>query len=138
MFLPPIAVKKIVWILLKICPEKKKEKFKQPIISQSKLHVPEMKFVVKELQNLFLYLLLLKLKFVGKVVFNSVGSEPKLGSVRLSFGSSFLGKKLGSAWLAMPSKKLGLARLAISCKKSSVQLGLLYHLKNRVTLKNKK
>ena len=70
MFLQPIAVKKIVWILLKICPEKKKEKFKQPIISQSKLHVPEMKFVVKELQHLFLYLLLpLVLKFVGKAVF---------------------------------------------------------------------
>ena len=40
-----------------------------------------------------------------------------------------------SAWLAMPSKKLGSPYLA---KKSLVQLGLLYHLKNRVTLKNKK
>ena len=56
----------------------------------------------------------------------SVGSEPKLGSARLGFGSSFWEKKLGSA------------RLAISCKKSSVQLGLLYHLKKRGTLKNKK
>ena len=37
----------------------------------------------------------------------------------------------------MPPKKLGSARLAISCKKSSVQLGLLYDLKNRVTLKTK-
>ena len=67
----------------------------------------------------------------------SVGSEPKLGSARLGFGSSFWEKKLGSARLAMPSKKLGSARLAISCKKSSVQLGLLYDLKNKVTLKTK-
>ena len=74
----------------------------------------------------------------GNMVVSSVGSEPKLGSARLGFGSSFWEKKLGSARLAMPSKKLGSARLAISCKKSSVQLGLLYHLKNRVTLKNKK
>ena len=70
-------------------------------------------------------------------VIYSVGSEPKLGSAWLGFGSSSWEKKLGSARLAMPSKKLGSARLAISCKKSSVQLGLLYDLKNRVTLKTK-
>ena len=40
---------------------------------------------------------------------------------RLSFGSSFWEKSS--------------ARLAISCKKSSVQLGLLYDLKKQVTLK---
>ena len=68
---------------------------------------------------------------------SSVGSEPKLGLARLGFGSSFWGKKLGSARLAMPFKKLGSARLAISCKKSSVQLGLLYDLKKQVTLKTK-
>ena len=65
----------------------------------------------------------------------SVGSEPKLCSTPLGFGSSF-GEK-SSARLAMSSKKLGSARLAISCKKISVQLGLLYHLKKRVTLKSK-
>ena len=55
----------------------------------------------------------------------SVGSEPKLGSAQLGFGSRFWAKKLGLARLAMPSKKLGSARLAISCKKSFVQRGLL-------------
>ena len=63
---------------------------------------------------------------------------PSRSSAQLA---SVLARALGqksSARLAMPSKKLGSARLAISCKKSSVQLGLLYHLKNRVTLKNKK
>ena len=72
------------------------------------------------------------------MIITSVGSEPKLGSAWLGFGSSFWEKKLGSARLAMPSKKLGSARLAISCKKSSVQLSLLYDLKSRVTWKNKK
>ena len=66
------------------------------------------------------------------MLINSVGSEPKLGSARLGFGSSFWGKKLGSPCLPKSS-----ARLAISCKKSSVQLGLLYDLKNKVTLKTK-
>ena len=37
----------------------------------------------------------------------------------------------------MPSKKLGSARLAKSYKKSSVQLGLLYHLKIELTWKTK-
>ena len=60
----------------------------------------------------------------------SVGSGLKLGLAWLGCGSSFWEKRLGSARLAMPSKKLGSARLAISCKKSLVQLGLLYHLKN--------
>ena len=62
----------------------------------------------------------------------SVGSEPKLGSAR--FWLELLEKKarLGSARHAFQK-----ARLAISCKKSSVQLGLLYCLKNWVTLKNK-
>ena len=47
----------------------------------------------------------------------SVGSEPKLGSARLGFGSSFWEKKLGLARHA--SKKLGSARLALSFKKPS-------------------
>ena len=63
---------------------------------------------------------------------------PSQSSARLGFGSSFWEKKLSWARLAMPFKKLGSARLAISCKKSSVQLGLLYYSKNQVTLKNKK
>ena len=48
--------------------------------------------------------------------------------------------QLGSVLARAFGKKaqLGSARLAISCKKSLVQLGLLYHLKNKVTLKNKK
>ena len=62
---------------------------------------------------------------------SSVWAEPKLGSAR--FWLQFLGKK---AQLAMPSKKLGSAHHIL--QKSSVQLGLLYDLKNRVTLKNKK
>ena len=63
-------------------------------------------------------------------LFSSLGFEPKLSQAWLGFGSSFWEKKLSSARLFMPSKELGLARLAISCKKSSVKLGLLYHLKN--------
>ena len=70
----------------------------------------------------------------------SVGSEPKLSSARLSFGSSFWEKKLSSARLSFQKAQLGLpclpkssARLTISCIKGSVQLGLLYHLKNPVT-----
>ena len=60
---------------------------------------------------------------------------PSRSSARLGFGSSFWAKKLGLAQLAMPSKKLGSARHIL--QKSSVQLGLLYDLKNRVTLKTK-
>ena len=70
---------------------------------------------------------------------------PSRSLARLGFGLSFWEKKLSLAFhafqkarLAMLSKKLGSAWLAISWKKSSVQLGLLYHLKNQVTLKNKK
>ena len=48
-----------------------------------------------------------------------------------------LGKPKARFWLGFKSKKLGLARLAISCKNSSVQLGLLYHLKNELPLKTK-
>ena len=51
-------------------------------------------------------------------VFNSVGSEPKLGSAWPSFGSSFGEKKLGSARHIL-QKKLGSARLALSFKKPS-------------------
>ena len=60
---------------------------------------------------------------------------PSRSSALLGFGSSFWEKKLGSARLAMPSKKLGSARHIL--QKSSVQLGLLYDLKNP-TLKTKK
>ena len=70
-------------------------------------------------------------EMIIKVLFTSVGSEPKLSSAQIWL--KLLGKK---AQLAMPSKKLGSARHIL--QKSSVQLGLLYHLKNRVTLKNKK
>jgi hypothetical protein len=63
----------------------------------------------------------------------SVGSEPKLGSAW--FWLELLGKKLPSAWLTMPLKKLGSACHIL--QKSSVQPGLLYDLKNRVTLKTK-
>ena len=65
----------------------------------------------------------------------SVGSEPKLGSAR--FWLELLGKKarLGSARHAFQKARLGSARHIL--QKSSVQLGLLYDLKNRVTLKTK-
>ena len=59
---------------------------------------------------------------------------PRRSSAR--FWLELLGKK-NSARLTIPSKKLGSAWLAISCNESLVQLGLLYHLKNRVTLKRK-
>ena len=52
----------------------------------------------------------------------SVGSEPKLCSARLGFGSSFCEKKLGSARLAMPSKKLGSARHILQKKLGSARL----------------
>jgi len=45
-------------------------------------------------------------------------------------------KKLGSAQLAMPSKKLGSARHILQKKLGSAWLALSF--KNRVTLKNKK
>ena len=63
-------------------------------------------------------------RVTSKSLDTSVGSEPKLSSAR--FWLELLGEKarLGSARHAF--KK---ARLAISCKKSSVQLSLLYHLK---------
>ena len=65
---------------------------------------------------------------------HSVGSEPQLGLAQLGFGSSFWAKKLGSARHAF--QKAGSASCIL--QKSSVQLGLLYDLKNQVTLKNKK
>ena len=66
---------------------------------------------------------------------SSVGSEPKLGSAW--FWLELLRKKSQqrSACHAFQKARLGSPYLA---KKSSVELGLLYHLKNRVTLKNKK
>ena len=60
------------------------------------------------------------------VVISSVGSEPKLGSAQLGFGSSFWEIKLGSAWLAMPSKKLGSARHISQKKLGSARLALLF------------
>ena len=54
----------------------------------------------------------------------SVGSEPKLGSARLGFGSSFWEKKLGLARLAMPSKKLGSARHILQKKLGLARLAL--------------
>ena len=67
-----------------------------------------------------------RLCYIIVYLFNSFGSEPKLGSAQLGFGSSFwekklamLSKKLGSALLGSPylAKKLGSARLAPSFKK---------------------
>ena len=55
---------------------------------------------------------------------------PSRSSARLSFGSSFWAKQLGLARHAFQKAWLGSAQLAISCKKSSVQLGLLYPIKN--------
>ena len=67
---------------------------------------------------------------------SSVGSEPKLISAQ--FWLELLGKKaqLDSACQAFQKAQLGLARHML--QKNSVQLGLLYHLKSQVTLKNKK
>ena len=56
----------------------------------------------------------------------SVGSEPKFGSARLGFGSSFWEKKLGSSRLAMPSKKLGSACHILQKKLSSAWLALSF------------
>ena len=58
----------------------------------------------------------------------SVGSELKLSLAQLGFGSSFWENKLGSALLAMPSKKLGSTWLDISYKKklSSARLALSF------------
>ena len=60
-----------------------------------------------------------------------VRAEARLGSVL----SRAFGQK-SSAWLAIPSKKLGKGWNIL--QKSSVQLSLLYDLKNRVTLKRQK
>ena len=60
-----------------------------------------------------------------------VRAEARLGSVL----SRAFGQK-SSAWLAIPSKKLGKGCHIL--QKSSVQLSLLYDLKNRVTLKRQK
>ena len=51
---------------------------------------------------------------------------PSRSSAWLSFGSSFWAKKLGSARLAMPSKKLGSARHILQKKLGSARLALSY------------
>ena len=57
------------------------------------------------------------------LVSNSVGSESKLGSARF--------------WLELLGKKARISSSPHILQKSSVQLGLLYDFKNRVTLKTK-
>ena len=59
-------------------------------------------------------------------ILGSVWSEPKLSLARLGFGSSFWEKKLGSARLAMPSKKLGSARHILQKKLGSARLALSF------------
>ena len=62
----------------------------------------------------------------SKLVGSSVGSEPKLGSARLGFGSSFWAKKLGSARHAFQKARLGSARHILQKKLGSARLALSF------------
>ena len=62
---------------------------------------------------------MMKMKHLKLQVNISVGIEPKLGSARLGFGSSFWAKKLGSARHAFQKARLGSPYLAKKARFSS-------------------
>ena len=62
----------------------------------------------------------------SKSQISSVGSEPKLGSAQLGFGSSFWAKKLGLAHHAFQKARLGLAPHILQKKLGSAWLALSF------------